>query len=189
MTNMFKIAIRSARLDKTVFQEIGQNPTSVLYGAGIVILVGIALSFTLTGGPITNINSPPKFDEIGDRLLSMWLTIMTLLVGWMLWSSIAYVLAGKFLQGNGGFRSTVRSIGISYSPGFLLILTPIPTIGDPVSIIALLWILITSVVAIHEIHNLDWLGSIMSTVTGWILALILLPTIVIGAQPVSSPAI
>ena len=183
MTNMFRIAIRSARLDKTVFQEIGENPASVLYGVGIVILVGIALSFTLTGGPITNLNSPPKFDELVNRLLSMWLTIMTLLVGWMLWSSIAYILAGKFLQGNGGFRSTVRSIGISYSPGFLLILTPMPVIGDPVSIIALLWILIASVVAIHEIHNIDWLGSIMSTVTGWIIALILLPTVVIGAQP------
>ena len=93
------------------------------------------------------------------------------------------MLAGKFLQGDGGFRSTVRSLGICYSPGFLLMLTPIPAIGDPISIIALLWILIASVVAIHEAHNLDWLGSIMSTVTGWIIALILLPTVVIGAQP------
>ena len=183
MNNMFRIAIRSARLDKTVFQEIGENPTSVLFGLGIVILVGIALSFTLTGGPITNLDRPPKFEELGSRLLSMWLTIMTLLVGWMLWSSIAYMLAGKFLQGDGGFRSTVRSLGICYSPGFLLMLTPIPAIGDPISIIALLWILIASVVAIHEAHNLDWLGSIMSTVTGWIIALILLPTVVIGAQP------
>lgn len=182
MQNMLKRAIRAALLNRTVFREVADDPGTVLHAAGVVVLVGIALSLALTGGFLGDAAKPPDLSSLGNRLVLGWLAIMTMLVGWVLWAGVAYLLASRFLGGRGGFRGTLRALGICYGPGVLLVLTPVQPIGNPASIIALLWILVVAVVAVHEVQELDWIGTAMSTFLGWILALLVLPSVVLVGQ-------
>ncbi len=85
------------------------------------------------------------------------------------------------MGGKAGFRKLLRALGIVYGPGVLLILLQVPGLGNIFSVIALVWILIAGVVALHELEEeIDWLNAVLATVPGWFVGFFIVPAPVLG---------
>ena len=177
---MFRRAIGVALLRRQVFREVSEDPEAILHALGIVILVAISQGLGLMGVLIGETTESFDLGALGERALSTWILVMGASAGWVVWSATAYVLGSKFLGGGAGFRSVLRVMGISHSPGVLLILTPIPVIGVAFAFVGLLWVLVVTVVALHEIQDIDWVGATLSTFVGWFVFLLIVPRYLVG---------
>ena len=187
MRRMLARGLRAAMLDRALFREVGADPDAILHCTGIVALVGIALGLGLEGAVLATAGTPLTLDGLGDRLLALWLSIMTVMVGWILWTVLIYVTGTSLLGGKAGYRQVLRVLGMSYAPAVLLALVPVPGLGVLLRAASLLWVLVVSVVAIREAQQLDWVGAALSALLGWFLffGLLLfwvLPSILLSAR-------
>ena len=172
---MLRKALRAARLDRSVYHEVRDQPESVLQVLGIVALVAIAIGSGLMDvlGQVGDVSLSGS--SFVDRLFGMWLAVVTVVMGWVLWAGVVYVLGSKFLGGGASFNQNLRALGIGYGPAVLLILSPLPVVGDPARAVGTLWVLVTGVVAVHETGDVDWLGAFLAAFLGWVLFFVLLP--------------
>ena len=75
------------------------------------------------------------------------------LVGWAIWAGLTFVIGTKLLpepQTRSDFGELLRTIGFAQSPGILRILGIIPFLGWLVSIVASLWMLVATVIAVRQ---------------------------------------
>ena len=180
MRNMLARAVRAARLDKRVFREMGDEPHAILHALGTVVLVGIAFGLGLMDVVFEGTEDPTDVRGLLDRVLGVWLSVVTIMVGWILWAALTYSLGTVFLGGAAGYRQIVRVLGISYGPAVLTVLLPLSTVGGIAYGVGLLWVLVIGVVAVHEMQEADWLGAILSALPGWFLGFVVLPVGVLG---------
>ena len=178
MKNMLFRALRAARLNSAVFAEARDDPETVLHSLGIVALVGMAMGLGFMGLVLEGVDALDPVRML-ERLVGVSAAVMTTLVGWVLWSAVAYILAGKFLSGGGGFRGMLRALGISYGPGVLMLLNNGEGIGQVAWIVGSLWVLVAAVVAVHEVNDVDWLGAFLSTLVGWGICFAFLPEVLL----------
>ena len=177
---MFRRAVGAALLRRQVFRDVSEDPEAILHALGIVILVAISQGLGLMGVLIGETTESFELGALFGRAVDTWILVMGAAVGWVIWSAVAYVLGSKFLGGGAGFRPVLRVMGISHSPGVLLLLTPIPGIGVIFAVVGLLWVLVVTVVALHEIQDIDWVGATLSTVGGWFVFLFIVPRALVG---------
>ena len=175
MRAMLSQAIRAARLNRAVYGGLEADADAILHALGAVILAGIAVGLGLMGVVVDLVERPGEVGSFVDRLLGLWLAIMTMMVGWIVWTAIIYLLGSRFLGGRARFRIILRALGICYGPAVLLVLISVPLVGDPASLLGAVWVLAAAVVATHEIQDMDWLGATLATVPGWFIAFLLLP--------------
>lgn len=178
MKNMFRLALMAARLNRDVFTNVCNDPSTIVHCTGIVILLGIAMGLGLMGIDVEKTN-PLDPNSILERLVGVWIAVMTTLVCWILWSTVTYVFASKFLGGKGKFRNTVRALGVSCGPGILMLFNNIPAFGFYAWVIGSMWVFAVSVMAVHEINDVDWLGAFLSTLVGWCLCFVFLPEVLL----------
>ncbi len=176
---MFVRALRAALLTRGIYNQAGDDPMAILHATGIVILAGLSLGLGLTGALIET-PEDVTLGQVEERLVWMWVFIITTLVGWIVWSVVAYMVGSRFLSGGAGFRKVLRAIGIVYGPGVLLMLLEVPILGDYLSAVGLLWILVAGVVALHEVQDIDWLGAVLAAGPGWFIGMFIVPAPVIG---------
>ena len=179
MRSMLAKAVKAARLDRATYREAGKEPEAILHALGIVALVGIAYALGAAQAFVDISEAPLDLGSIGERLLGVWASIITMLFGWIIWSGLIYVTASKILGGGGAFRPTLRALGVGYGPGVLLALAPLPTVGSMISPAVLLWVLVTGVVAAHETQEIDWLGAVLAAILGWFLSFLVLPLLIL----------
>ncbi len=179
MFRMFVRALRAALLTRGIYNQAGDDPMAILHATGIVILAGLSLGLGLTGALIET-PEDVTLGQVEERLVWMWVFIITTLVGWIVWSVVAYMVGSRFLSGGAGFRKVLRAIGIVYGPGVLLMLLEVPVLGDYLSAVGLLWILVAGVVALHEVQDIDWLGAVLAAGPGWFIGMFIVPAPVIG---------
>ena len=175
---MWRRGIGAALLRRQVFRDVSKEPEAILHALGIVVFVAISHGLGLMDIVIGETTHSFDVAALGERALNMWILIMGASAGWVIWSSIAYVLGSKFLRGGASFRSVLRVMGVSHSPGTLLLLMPIPVIGVGFAYLASLWVLVASVVAVHEIQDIDWVGATLSTIGGWFIFFLIIPGLI-----------
>ena len=179
MIRMFGRALRAALFTRGIYDQAGNDPMAILHATGIVVIAGLSLGLGLTGALVETPEQVVNLSQIQDRMVWMWVVIITTLLGWIVWSGIAYLAGSRFLGGGAGFRKVLRALGIVYGPGILLVFLHIPVVGDVVSSIGLLWILLAGIVAVHEVQEIDWLGAVLATGPGWFIGVTVLPSPVI----------
>ena len=169
MRSMLRRAFRAAKLDRATYREVSEDPEAILNAAGVVVLVGIAIGLSLTdafeAGTIPTLTS----EDFTERLLGIWLSVITMMAGWVLWSGIVVVIGKLFLHVVADFRQVLRVLGICYGPGTLLILASVPELGSLAVIVGSLWVLVVGVVALHEAQDVDWKKVSLSTLLGWVI--------------------
>ena len=171
---MLARGLRAAMLDRALYREGSDDPDTILHATGIVALVGMALGLGLEGAVLATAGTPLSLGGLGERLVALWLSIMTVMVGWILWTVLVYVTGTGLLRGKAGYRQILRALGVSYAPAVLLVLAPVPQLGVLFRVASLLWVLVASVVAIREVQQLDWVGAALSALLGWFLFFFLL---------------
>lgn len=175
------MAMRAALLRRGVARQAAEDPEVILKSMGVVLLSAIVLSLGLLNVVEEGITQPDlSWSMVGDRLISVWLVLITMLLGWVLWALIVYLLGSKFLGGKAVFHQLLRVIGLCYGPGALFILVQIPNLGLLASALAGLWVLVAAVVGIKEVQETDWIAAVLSTLLGWSLFFVIMPSVLLG---------
>ena len=174
MFNMLHRALSASLLRRRVFRITADEPDAILSSFGTVVMVAI-----LSGLGLMNVvlegSRVPNMESILTRLINMWMVVVTLLIGWILWSLVVHMVGGKILAGQATFREILRVLGICYGPGTLGLFILVPIVGPYLYLIGQCWILIIAIVAIHEVQSTDWFAAVISTTLGWVISLIFIP--------------
>ena len=132
---LFQIIIKSLKFDKQIYLEAKNTQGFIRYSILIVLLVSLC-----TG--IGTINLTNDSSIIRDLLSS--------LVGWLIWTSIVYVICVRLLNYSSTFTQLARTLGVAYSPGVLNIFGIIQVISLPLLAITSIWTIISFIFALKH---------------------------------------
>lgn len=88
------------------------------------------------------------------------LGMLTGLVGWLVWSAVAYVVGVRVLGGDADYREMLRVLGFAYAP---LAIGIVPWLG----FVGAAWALFAAVIAIRESMEFSTQRALATTVLGW----------------------
>ena len=181
MGNMLRMAMRAALLRRDVARDAAADPETILKSLGVVLLSAIVLSLGLLNVVEEGITQPDlSWSVVGSRLIDVWLVLITMLLGWVLWSLVVYLLGSKFLGGKAVYHQVLRVIGLCYGPGVLFILVQVPNVSFIATPLAGLWVLVAAVVGVKEVQETDWVAAVLSTLLGWALFFVIMPSVLLG---------
>lgn len=175
MKTMLKQAFNVALLKSSPTERVINDPDSILHSTGIVFLVGISFTLGLAGAFEPKFTEEQSWGGLSDRFIALWIITITTLVGWILWSGSVYLFASKFLGSGADFKLIMRSLGICYLPGVLLMFIKNPynesvPLGPILFGLGMVWILVSAIKINLKVQDIDWIGGILSIVPGWFLA-------------------
>lgn len=138
MEIVFARMIRAARLDPSLYDEVGADQEATLEAGAIVLFASVA------GG----LGMPESI--AGVALLTEATAGLFL---WGMWALSCYVIGAKMLpepQTRASPARLLRAIGYSSSPGCLAILVGVPVIGPFVGPVTRLWAIVAMVIGIRQ---------------------------------------
>ena len=173
--NFMYFAIKSALLDKNIYKHFIQKEEVSIYSLIIVTISALSASIG-----VQYRSRAIDLSELGiDGYVIMMMTASSIFVGWILWAYVSKVLCSYWGDQNDDFRLSIRTVGIAYSPGDLMIFTGIPFLGPVFMLIASIWILISVTVAISVVNKIGF-KSLIPGILGWIMSWILVPWLIWG---------
>ena len=99
-----EIIIKAIKFDSSVYKLAKENKSYTKYSLFVVLVASL---FTGVGTSImTESSSIPK-------------ELISSLIGWILWSTVIYVLGTRILGYEATFTELLRTLGIAYSPGVM----------------------------------------------------------------------
>lgn len=173
---MLLAAVRAAVLDGSVYKEISETPEHMIRALVVVLAASIAFGLGIRN-TLTGVNED-------SQLLAILVPASTVLVGWVLWTFVAYVIGTRLLGGGASNRLLLRGIGIAHSPGILMVFFDTPAVGDTIGTLSLFWMLAAATVAVREIQGQGWVRAIIPTTIGWILGELVLRAFILQPQAV-----
>lgn len=144
--------IGAARLDVSTYEEVESDYGATGQAALVVTIVAIASAI---GG----------MNEGGRGIIG---GVLVAIVGWLLWSGIAYLIGDKVFGGTATWGELLRTIGFAQSPGILLILGIIPVLGSIVGVVVSIWLLVAGIIAIRQALDFSTGRAILTALLGWI---------------------
>jgi hypothetical protein len=147
----------AALLDVATYEEVERDNEATGQAAVVVVIVAVcsAVGAVWRGGP------------------SIILAPVTAILGWLLWSAVAYLIGDKLLGGTATWGELLRTVGFAQSPGVLMIFGIIPLLGGIVRAVVGLWLLVAGIVAIRQALDFSTGKAIITAFLGW-LAMVLL---------------
>ena len=128
------------RLDVPTYEEIEADPKATGEAAFVVVASSLvaAAGYALRSGGTVNAGF---LGAIGE------------LIGWALYAWFAYLVGAKLIPGpntKSSWGEIARTLGYATTPRFLLILVAIPGLSAIVRLVASLWILAATIVALRS---------------------------------------
>ena len=147
----------AALLDVATYEEVEHDNEATGQAAVVVVIVAVcsAIGAVWRGGP------------------SIIMAPVTAILGWLLWSAVAYLIGDKLLGGTATWGELLRTVGFAQSPGVLMIFGIIPLLGGIVRAVVGLWLLVAGIVAIRQALDFSTGKAIITAFLGW-LAMVLL---------------
>jgi hypothetical protein len=163
MSNLIERAIRAAKLDATLYEEVEADKTAL----GQATIVVMASSVAAGIGSIAH-----------GGVAGLFVGAVAALIGWYVWAYLTYVIGTKILpeaQTEADIGQLLRTTGFSSSPGVIRVLGIIPGFSQIVFVVASIWMLAAMVVAVRQ--ALDYSGTLRAVgvcVIGWIVQILIL---------------
>jgi hypothetical protein len=139
------------KLSTPTFEEIEHNTSLTLPAALIVVLVSLISG--LGNGLFNGFVHKSFFSGLIGGIVSV-------LLGWLLWSSVTWFVGTRFFKGVADLGEMLRVIGFAYLP---MLLSIIPCIGGFIGII---WTLAAGFIAIRQGLDLDNTKAFFTVVVG-----------------------
>jgi hypothetical protein len=162
---MFSRALRAARLDVTLFQEVENDITlnreALMVVVFATILAGIG---SLIGGLISG---------LGAAVLIVVWTVIWGIAGYYVWSYLTWFIGTRLFQGTAEPGELLRTLGYASAPQALGIFGFIPCVGVFVGLLASIWSLVAGVIAVREALNVDTGKAIITVVIGWVVVFLI----------------
>ncbi|UCC77198.1 MAG: YIP1 family protein [Anaerolineales bacterium] len=157
--------LRILRLDFAVFKEIESDPQATTEAAIIVVvttLLSALGSAIFADNPLTSFVS----------------SVVSGLVGWVVWSVVTYFVGMSIFGGKGTLEGMLRVIGYASAPNILGVFGVIPCLGWIAAFAGWLLALVAGMLAVSEGLDLSLGAAIGVVVIGWIAMVIV--RIIIG---------
>lgn len=143
-------AIRAARLDKSVYEEV-EADTSATTQAAIVVVVGALASAVGIGTAMAQGTIDPA-GVTGGGLGAIVGEVVAGLVGWAAYAYAAFLVGTTILKGaetHADWGQVARTLGFASAPRALFIVAVIPGLFSIASIVIGIWLLVTTVFAVR----------------------------------------
>ncbi|MEJ2636458.1 MAG: YIP1 family protein [Calditrichia bacterium] len=155
--------VQSIRLDPLIFEEVEADKSALGQALGVVVLSSLASG-------IASVSRGIPSSIIG--------TTVGALIGWFIWSYLIYIIGAKWLpqpQTRSDYGELLRTIGFASAPGIIAIVGIIPGLFTIASIVASIWMLVATVIAVRQALDYNSTGrAIVVCVIGWIIYAIIL---------------
>lgn len=163
MSNLIERAIRAAKLDASLYEEVEADTAAFGQAMTVVVLSSIAAGI---GG------------ALHGGVAGLFMVAIAALVGWYVWAYLTYLIGAKIFpepQTEADVGQLLRTTGFASSPGLLRVLGIVPGLMSIVFFIASIWMLVAMVVAVRQ--ALDYRGTARAVgvcVIGWLVQIIVL---------------
>ncbi len=140
--NLFFIrALRAAKLDASLFDEVMADTKARTQAIIVVFLYGAAVAYGIFGrGGVAMINS----------------AIFMTLIGWYIWAFSVYIIGARMFpesRTTADRKAFMRAMAFASSPGWLCLLGLVPGLGITVWVGASVWMIMATVVAVKKALN------------------------------------
>jgi len=131
--------IGAARLDPQIYEDVEADASATRQAILVVCLSGVSLAIGRADAGLESVVS----------------SMLRELTGWLLLSTITYIIGRSILRGTATWAELVRTIGFAQAPGLLAALSAFQPIDAPVRYGIATWKLFTAVVAIRQGLDFD----------------------------------
>jgi len=145
---MIRNVISAFLLDEEFYSQVAEDE-SLVGQAAIVVVVA-----NLLGGV------GAAFATESSALAGAVVGIVTGVLGWLVWSGVAYVIGVRVFGGDSDYREMLRVIGFAYAP---LAIGVVPWLG----FVGAGWALFAAVVAVRQSMEFSTQKAIATTAVGW----------------------
>jgi hypothetical protein len=145
---MIKNVLSALLLDTAFYTEVAEDKSFMAQAAVVVVIAN------LLGG------MGAAFATESDVLVGAALGVATGLVGWLVWSAVAYLIGVRVFGGDADYPEMLRVIGFAYAP---LAIGVVPWLG----FVGAAWALFAAVLAIRESMEFSTKRAIATAALGW----------------------
>jgi hypothetical protein len=145
---MIKNVVSALLLDTAFYTEVAADKSFMGQAASVVVVAN------LLGG------IGASFATESNVLIGAVLGVVTGLVGWLVWSAVAYLIGVRVFGGDADYPEMLRVIGFAYAP---LAIGVVPWLG----FVGAAWALIAAVLAIRESMEFSTKRAIATAALGW----------------------
>ena len=163
--------IGAIRLDPATYEAV-EHDTDATWQAALV--VAVAAIFSGVGSS-------------GGQIRGLWGGVLASLVFWAIFALFAYIVGAYLLRGpqtSATFGEVLRALGFSYAPSLFAILGLIPGIGFLLVLIAGIWALIASVIALRQALEVST-GRAVAVVVVAFLAMFVVVAVIVAVLGIS----
>lgn len=163
---MLRRMIGAAVLNVQVYEEVEHDESLNRESFAVVVLVsllgglGYALRYTLQEGAA----------EYSRTFLSLAFGTLGWVLMWYFWSGITYYVGSNWLGGTADVGQMRRAIGYANTPRAIALFLFVPKLGVGLDVVAHLWVLVASVVAIRQALDFGTGRAIATVLIGWVVA-------------------
>jgi hypothetical protein len=130
--------VGAAKLDVQMFEEVEADTSATRQALIVVIVVALATGLSAA---------------IGQGLAVLIPVVLFGLISWAVWAFIIYLIGTKLLPTSDtecDWGQVARTTGFAQTPGLLKIFGVVPIVGVPIAILAEIWRLVATVIAIRQ---------------------------------------
>ena len=185
---LFDRMFRAAMLDPLVFDEIKEDRESMTQAVQVVLIVfAIGIVSTI----VQTVNAPADAGTQTDLSTNIATSGATAILGWLLWSFLAYLLGTGVFGGTGSFMEMLRAIAFAQSPSVITILA-VPLVfvpaagailGGLLGLAAALWVLIVDVIATRQTLGISTGKATITTIITAVVVIVISVSITFALFP------
>jgi Zn-dependent protease len=158
MAILMKRMLGAATLDASTYEKVEADAATMPQAILVVLLASVADGAGAFRGM-----------GIGGIVLAAFASLL----GWFVWALITFVVGTRLLPGartQADVGQLLRTIGFSAAPGLIRVLTIIPGLHGPISVVASLWMLAAMVVAVRQALDYQSTGrAVLVCLIGFVL--------------------
>ena len=139
---MIQRIIGATLLNVKVYEEVEADKSATLQAMGVVVLSALGTGISL-----------PGFLGLSVSISGLIVIIGSSLIGWALLAWITYMVGTRLFstpETKADWGELARTLGFAQSPGILRLLGFVPVIGIIIYVMASIWIIVTTIVAIRQ---------------------------------------
>jgi hypothetical protein len=172
---------RAAMLDSLVFDEIKEDRESMGQAAQVIAIV---TAIGVISALVQALYAPAEAATDTDFVTNLAFTAATTIIGWLIWSILAYLIGTGVFGGAASYAEVLRGIAFAQSPSVITILA-IPLVfipfagavlGGILGFVAALWVLIVNVIATRQTLGI---GTGKATITTIVIAIVMIVAFII----------